>query len=311
MTPVAKGILAMIGACTVWGLSPIYYKQLSHVPPLEVLAHRTLWSFVFFVAILMVQQRAAEVWSALRNRRSAVLLLLGSVMVSINWFVYIMSIQIGRTTEASLGYYIFPLVTVLIARFVFKEELKGGQVVAVVLATIAVVVLTLGLGVAPWISLILAGTFAMYGAIKKKLTLGPVVSVTCEILFFLPIGLAVLGLSHGAGTGAFGQHTWDSALLILSGPLTAMPLILFSFAARNVALSAVGILQYLNPSLQFFCAVVVFGEPFGQWHAIAFALIWVAIAIFSVSALRQEKASRRAAMAAAGVSAQIRKSPSD
>ena len=163
------------------------------------------------------------------------------------------------------------------------------QWLAVGVAALAVGVLTLGLGVAPWISLVLASTFGLYGAIKKKLPLGPVVSVTCEILFFMPIGLAILVLQHSSGQGAFGREVWDSALLILSGPLTAMPLILFSYAARRVTLATVGLLQYINPTLQFLIAVMLFGEPFGIWHQIAFALIWTALVIFSAASLRQSK----------------------
>lgn len=311
MSDVAKGIWAMIGACTIWGLSPIYYKALAHVPPLEVLAHRTFWSFTFFAGILAMQGRLGEMRAALRGRRQIAVIALAAAMISVNWFLYILSIQIGRATEASLGYYIFPLVTVVIARIWFGERLGRAQWLAVALAALAVGLLTWGLGVAPWISLVLAGSFALYGAIKKQLVLGPVVSVTCEILFFLPIGLTVLALRHGAGQGAFGRELWDSAMLILSGPLTALPLILFSSAARRVPLATVGVLQYLNPTLQFFCAVLVLGEMLTGWHVVAFALIWVALAIYSVAAIRQDRLSRRAAMAAAGVSAHVRNPASE
>ena len=311
MSPSAKGVFAILLACTIWGLSPIFYKALSHVPAYEVLAHRTLWSFVFFILILMAQSRLSALWNAVVNRKTALPLLLGSLMISINWFVYILSIQIERTTEASLGYYISPLVTVLIARFFFAETMQPAQWLAIALAALAVILLTYGLGVAPWVSLLLAFSFALYGAIKKRVTVGPVVSVTSEILFFLPIGLVFLAYAHAGGNGAFGADMWDSFMLILSGPLTAAPLFLFSHAAHNVRLSLVGILQYINPTLQFVCAVIVFGEPFGTWHSIAFALIWSAIAVYSLSALRQDRASRRASMAAAGVADHVRKSPSD
>ncbi|TDK50444.1 EamA family transporter RarD [Antarcticimicrobium luteum] len=311
MTETQKGMLAMIGACTIWGLSPLYYKLLAHVPPLEVLAHRTLWSFVLFAAILALRGRLPEVRSALRGWRRVALFALASAMISTNWFFYILSIQIGHATEASLGYYIFPLVAVLIGRFGFGERLATAQWLAVALAALAVLGLTWGLGVAPWIALLLASTFGLYGAVKKHLPVGPMVSVTIEILFFLPVGLTMLAIQHGSGQGAFGRAFWDSALLVLSGPLTATPLILFSAAARRVPMATVGLLQYLNPTLQFLCAVLVFGEPFTLWHRIAFGLIWVALALFSVSALRQDRASRRAAMAATGVSAQVRNPASE
>jgi len=311
MGETGKGVLAMVGACTVWGLSPLYYKLLAHIPPLEVLAHRTGWSFLFFAAILAAQGRLREVGRAVTRRSTAWVIWAASIAISLNWFVYILSIQIGRATEASLGYFIFPLVTVVIARLGFGERLGRVQWAAVALAGLAVTLLTWGLGVPPWISLILAGSFAIYGALKKRLDLGPVVSVTAEILFFLPIGFAMLSWQHGTGQGAFGRELWDSALLIVSGPLTATPLILFSYAARRVPLATVGMLQYLNPTLQFLCAVVIFGEPLTPWHIIAFSMIWMALALYSGAALRQERLSRRAAMAAAGVSAQVRKPASE
>ncbi|TDE40828.1 EamA family transporter RarD [Antarcticimicrobium sediminis] len=311
MSEMQKGILAMIGACTVWGLSPLFYKLLSHVPPLEVLAHRTLWSFVLFAVILALRGRLGDLRAALGDGRRVALFALASAMISINWFFYILSVQIGHTTEASLGYYIFPLVAVLVGRFGFGERLARAQWLAVGLAALAVMGLTWGLGVAPWISLLLATTFGLYGAVKKYLPVGPMVSVTIEILFFLPIGITMLVIQHGSGQGAFGRELWDSALLILSGPLTALPLILFSFAARRVPMATVGVLQYLNPTLQFLCAVLVFGEPFTFWHQIAFGMIWCALALFSVSSLRQDRASRRASMAATGVSTHVRYSASE
>jgi chloramphenicol-sensitive protein RarD len=297
MSEMRVGVLAMIAACTVWGLSPLYYKMLAHVPPLEVLAHRTLWSFVFFAGFLALRGRLREIPQALSGWRRLALFALASLMISTNWFVYILSIQIGRATESSLGYYIFPLVAVLIGRFWFSEKLSPAQWGAIALAALGVTILTVGLGVAPWISLLLACTFGMYGAIKKFLPVGPMVSVTCEILFFLPIGLTTLAVQHGAGQGAFGANLPDTLLLICSGPLTAAPLIFFSAAARRLPLSLVGVLQYINPTLQFLCAVLVFAEPFTGWHATTFLLIWVALAVFSVAAYRQEKASRNTSTA--------------
>ena len=290
MSDTQKGILAMIAASMIWGLSPIFYKALSHIPAPEVLAHRTGWSLVIFSGLLMLQGRLGEIRAALSTRRQIAMIAFASAMISANWYLFIVSIQIGRATEASLGYYIFPLVAVLVGRFVFGERLGPGQWLAVALATIAVAVLTYGLGVAPWVSLVLATSFGLYGVVKKMLPVGPVVSVTCETLFFLPIGLGILIASHGAGQGAFGQNFTDSTLLILSGPMTALPLILFSYAARRVAMATVGLLQYINPTLQFLIAVFVFGEAFTLWHQIAFALIWAALVIFSVASLRQNRA---------------------
>jgi len=308
MTQSKGGILALLGACMVWGLSPLYYKLLSHIPPIEVLSHRTVWSFVFFTLVLIVQGRLGQLKLALGNRRSALVIAFASLMISANWFCFILSIQIGKAVEASLGYYIFPLVAVLIGVAVFRETLGKAQILAVVLAGSAVLVLTIGLGVAPWISLILAVTFGLYGLVKKQLPVGPVVSVTAEVLLLTPIALIVIVLSWQDGHASFGNDLRDSLLLMLSGPLTATPLILFSTATKRVSMATVGLVQYLNPTLQFLCAVLVFGEPFGQWHAIAFGLIWTALAIYSLAALRQDRAARRASIAAAGVSTTSMKS---
>ena len=304
MGEAGKGVMAMIGACTVWGLSPLYYKLIDHVPPGEVLAHRTLWSLVFFACVLAFQGRLRVLASALH---AWPVILLAAIMISTNWFVFIFSVQVGRTVEASLGYYIFPLVAVVLGMIVFRERLGLWQGIAIGLAVLAVVVLSIGVGAVPWISMILAMTFGFYGVLKKRMSAGPVVSVTCEVLLLAPIALAwLIGLHMGAieegRPGAvFGQSAFDSGILMLSGVLTGGPLILFSYAARRVDLATLGLLQYLNPSLQFFCAVAVFAEPFTTAHAIAFPLIWIALAIYSLAALRQERAARRAISASAVV----------
>lgn len=294
----ARGVAAMVVACVIWGLSPLYYKLLSHIPPIEILAHRTLWSFGFFALLLVVQGRFGQLRAALGTARSAVTVSLAALLISLNWFVFILSIQIGRATEASLGYYLFPLVAVGIGGFVFGERLSRMQVLAVALACAAVALLTWGLGVAPWIALILSLSFGLYGLIKKRLEVGPVVSVTAEVLMLCPIALIVLVPSHLAGQGAFGASVQDSALLAFSGVLTATPLILFSYATKRVRMATVGLVQYLNPTLQFLCAVVIFAEPFGPWHAVAFTLIWIALAIYTAASLRQDRAARRASVAA-------------
>ena len=303
MTEAAKGILAMVSACVVWGLSGIYYNALSHVPPEQVLSHRALWSFLFFAGVLFFQGRIGALGAAFSGRRNTMFLVLATAMISLNWFVFISSVQTGYATEASLGYYIFPLLSVLLGRLVFGEQLTRAQVAAVGLAALAVAVLSFGLGAAPLIPLVLAISFALYGVAKKQIPLGPVVSVTAEVLLILPVALAGIWPTGGAG---FLDSTATAVMLAFSGILTGLPLILFSYAAKRVRLGTVGVLQYLNPTLQFLVAVLVFTEPFTPWHGAAFALIWSAVAVFSFSALRQERASRRAAMAATGVSAQIR-----
>ena len=292
-----KGVLAIIAACTVWGLSPLYYAQVSHVSPLEVLSYRGLWSLAFFTLILAIQGRLSEVRQALAKPRQMLIILAGSVMIAANWFGFIYAISTGQGLEASLGYYIFPLVAVVIGMVVFGEFLRRVQWVAVGLAAIGVAVLTIGLGVAPWIALGLAGTFGIYGMIKKHLDIGPVVSVTAEVVLLAP--LAVLWIVF-YGTGAGGNNDLAThAILALSGPLTASPLILFSFAARRVRMATIGLVQYLNPTLQFGCAAMIMGEVVTRWHAIAFPIIWGALIVYSVSLWRQDRAAAKSASRAA------------
>ncbi|MCR9127726.1 MAG: EamA family transporter RarD [Rhodobacteraceae bacterium] len=303
MGEAAKGVISMCLACAIWGLSALFYKQVDHIPAAEVMAHRIVWSLVFFAAVLAAQSRLRAIAGVLGDPRYRVRIALSAALISVNWFLFIFSIQIGRTVEASLGYYIFPLLAVLVGRFVYSEPLDRAQWLGVALAAAAVAVLTLGQGVAPWISLILASTFALYGVLKKTLDMGPVLSVSCEIAVVFPLALALLVWLHVTGQGGFGETPGTSAILVFSGPLTALPLILFSYAARRIAMGSVGVLQYINPTLQFLVAVLVFTEPFGTWHLLAFALIWSAVALYCVSALRRDRSADRSRAASAGVTA--------
>ncbi len=290
MTEGARGVSAMVAACVVWGLSPLFYALLADVAPLEVLSYRTIWSLIFFAGVLALQGRLGLVPRALGSVMGFVTIAAAGVMIASNWFGFIYAVQNGLTVEASLGYYIFPLVAVLLGRMFFGERLTRAQLAAVALAGVAVATLTVGLGVPPWISLMLAVTFGLYSAIKKRLDVGPVVSVTGEVLVLSPLAILWIVLM---GQGAGGDNAlWTHLLLALSGPLTATPLILFSYAARRVRLATVGLVQYLNPTLQFIVATLIFVEPFTFWHALAFPMIWVALVIYSATALRQERASR-------------------
>jgi len=293
----------MVAASSVWGLSPIYYKALAEVPPLEVLSHRTLWSFVLFATILILQGRFGLLISELRRWRVFLVVAGAGLLISINWFVFILSIQIGRAVEASLGYYVFPLVAVALGFLVFHDPMGLRRAAAVALAVAAVLTLSIGLGAAPWISLVLATTFGTYGLIKKFLDLPPVVSVTGEVLLLLPLALVWLwGVNMDGWTGVagrpggyFSRDLYITALLVFSGIMTAGPLMLFSYATRRLSLSSVGLIQYLNPSLQFSVAVLLFHERFTRWHAIAFGMIWMALALYTWAGLRQEKSRLMAA----------------
>jgi len=301
MSETTKGLLAIVSATMIWGLSPMFYKQLAEVPPLEVLAHRTLWSLLFFGALMAGQGRLGELRALLSARRSAFLVGFAALMISTNWFIFILSIQIGRALEASLGYYIFPLVAVLFGALVFGERLSAARGVAIALAVAAVITLTAGLGAAPWISLVLATTFGLYGLLKKYIAAGPVASVTGEVALLAPLAAVWLWGVHTQGwTGVTGRHLAAfgtdlklSLLLALSGLITALPLILFSRAARLLPMGTVGIMQYINPTLQFLVASLVFGEVVTRWHWVALPMIWLAVLIYSVDTLRQERMARR------------------
>ena len=286
MTEARKGVVALVAACVIWGLSPLFYKQLAHVPPLEVLAHRTLWSFVAFGTVLLLQGRLVQIAGAFSDRRQVWIALFSALTISTNWFLFIYSVGAGRALEASIGYYIYPLVAVVAGFLVLREAIAPLQWAAVGLVALAVLVLTVGLGVAPWISLALAASFASYGVLKRWIASGPVVSVTVETLLLAPLAVAVLVFW---GQGAFAANWRDAGLLALSGPITALPLILFSYATKRAAMATVGLTLYLNPTLQFLVAWLVFREAVTGWHAIALPMIWAALALYSAVALRRHE----------------------
>jgi chloramphenicol-sensitive protein RarD len=304
LSEATKGVLAMLAAAVIWGLSPLYYKALQQVPPLEVLSHRTVWSMVFFAAVLLVKGRLGEVSSLIRSRK-VVVVTIAALMISTNWFLFILSVQIGMATEASLGYYMFPIVAVIIGVAFFGERLDKLQAVAAIIATVAVALLTWGLQVPPWIALTLATTFGIYGLVKKQLKADPIASVTAEVTLLAPLALVwIVGVQMGwfsefgrPGGHFFGHNPGDgwrtTLLLACSGVITGGPLILFAYAAQRASMATVGLVQFVNPTLQFLCAVVIFGEPFTVWHKWAFALIWVAVAVYSLGSFRAERAGHR------------------
>ncbi len=294
MSDAVKGVLALVLTCMVWGLSPLFYGLLTHVPPFEVLAWRTLWSLAFFAVVLGLQGRLRALSEPLGSPRRVFWTLVAGLLIGANWFGFIYAVSVGRVLESSLGYFVFPLVAVLLGRVVLGERLAPVQWVAVWLALSGVVALTWGLGVPPWIALLLAVTFGLYSLMKKRLATGPVLSVTAEMAVLAPLALVWLFLQGGA----LDHDPGTLALLALSGPLTALPLVMFSFAARRVRLSTVGLVQYLNPSLQFLCAVLWFAEVFTLWHAIAFPMIWAALVLYSAAQVVQDRAARRSASSA-------------
>jgi chloramphenicol-sensitive protein RarD len=296
---VSRGVLYALAAYVLWGVFPIYFKQVQSVPALEVLAHRMLWSLAF-VALLLAVLRGRGWARALWARRATLAPFVPSaLLVSVNWLIFIWAVSAGHIVDASLGYFINPLLTVLLAALLLRERLRPAQWAAVALATAGVLWLTWTAGRPPWIGLALAASFALYGLLKKRAPLGALEGLAVETALLAPLALAWLLWLVAHGQSAFGAalSAGDLALigwLLLAGPVTAVPLLLFSAGAQRIPLATLGLLQYVGPTLQLIIGVWLYHEPFGGARAVGYAVIWVALAIFSIDGLRQWRAARHA-----------------
>jgi chloramphenicol-sensitive protein RarD len=281
-----KGVLAGLGANKLWGIFPIYWRMLEQDPAIEILAHRMLWSLLFVVAVLTLQKEWRWLGEALRNRKTVLVYTLAAILLAFKWYTYIWAVNEGFVVEASLGYFINPLVNFLMGVIFLGEKLRRGQVAAVILAGLGVVYLTVSYGSLPWISLVLAFTFGLYGLIKKTATLESIHGFSLEtMVLFLP-ALAYLLYRESAGIGAFAHQGWViTLLLILAGPVTSIPLILFGYAARSIPLSMLGFIQYITPTLQFLLGVFVYAEPFPIARLVGFSIIWLALLIYSLESV--------------------------
>jgi len=278
-----KGILAGIGAYILWGLFPIYWRVLEQDPAIEILAHRMVWSLIFMAALLTVQKDWRWLKEVFHNRRTVLIYTLAAILLAMNWYTYIWAVNAGYVVEASLGYFINPLVNFLLGVAFLGEKLRLGQVAAVILAAVGVVYLTVSYGSLPWISLALAFTFGMYGLIKKTASLESTHGFSLETLvLFLP-ALAYLLYRQSIGVGAFGHQGWlITLLLVLAGPVTSIPLLLFGYSARKIPLSMLGFIQYITPTLQFLLGVFVYLEPFPTARLVGFCIIWLALLVYSL-----------------------------
>lgn len=280
------GLSSATLAFLIWGLSPIFYKALAHVRPFEILMHRMVWSFVFLLPLLLLLNRWQTFIRSLKNKRTLVLLSVTTFLVAINWFTFIWAINNDRIMQTSLGYYINPLVNVMLAMLFLKERLRPLQAVSVTLALAGVGYLTLSIGEFPWVALVLAFSFALYGLIRKMAPVPALEGLSVEtLILFAPAAgyLAYLDL-HGMGT--FFRFSLQTDLLLMTTSLvTAVPLLLFTVGARLLPFITIGFLQYLAPSCTFLLAVFVYREPFSASQAITFILIWIALVLFSMDAL--------------------------
>ncbi|WP_206808703.1 EamA family transporter RarD [Paradesulfitobacterium ferrireducens] len=280
----ASGVGYGILAYGSWGLLPVYWKTLKAVPSLELLAHRIVWSFVFVSAVLLVLGRWHMIREVLAVKRNRWGVLLASLFVSLNWFTYIWSVNSGHVVEASLGYYITPFFMVLLGLVVLRERLDLWQSVSLLIALAGVTVITFEYGQVPWVALALAVTFALYGLVKKLMNLDSLTGLALETVCVLPLALGYLLIKEMDGSAVFGHLPWlTTVLLLASGAITAMPLFWFANGTKRIPLSTMGFIQYLSPSLQLMMGVLVFGEPFSHIDLISFSLIWLSLALYSVT----------------------------
>ncbi len=286
-----RGIWSAVGAYAAWGLIPVYFKWLGHVPTLQVIGHRILWSCLMLCAVLLVTRQWRNFLKTALQARVIGVYLAAALLVSTNWLIFVWAVNAGFIVETSLGYFINPLISVLLGVVLLGERLRRWQWLPIGLATLGVLYLTFALGSLPWISLTLAFSFAIYGLIKKTAPLGPLRGLTLETgLLMLPAAIYLVYLD-GTGEGAF-LHTGMGfdILLIGAGLVTAVPLLLFASAAQRIPLALLGVLQYIAPTLQFLLGVLVYKEAFTHTQLIGYGMVWVALLIFGIEGLLARRA---------------------
>lgn len=282
-----RGLAFAIGAYVFWGFLPVYMKMLSHMPAAEVVAHRIVWSLPIAAVVLLLTRRTADLRDALRSPRMLAMGCVTAALISINWGIYVWAISSGHALDAALGYYVNPLFSILLGRLLLGERLSRLQMVAIALVAAAVLVLILDAGRLPWAALGLTVSWGLYALAKKSLPIGPNQGFLLEVLILLVPALGYIIWSVAAGRTHFATGSpVDTWLLIGSGAVTAVPLMIYANGAKLLRLSTIGILQYIAPTMIFLIAVFVFGETFGRARMIAFPLIWLALAIYSASMLR-------------------------
>jgi chloramphenicol-sensitive protein RarD len=284
------GVIAAVGAYFIWGLVPVFFKQLADVPAGEIIAHRIVWSLGFMVLVLAFGRGFRAAIDVAREPARLVRIAIASALVMANWLTFVYGVNAGRILETSLGYFILPLVNIALGVIVLKERLRNLQWLAVLLAFLGVANEALHLGYLPWISLVLAGTFGIYGLLRKQLPLDAASGLFLETACMTPLALAYLVWLLMAGEMRFGSSFLRDSLLAASGVVTAVPLLLFAISARRLPLSVMGFLQYLAPTLTFLLAVFVYNEPMGPARLVSFGLIWLGLTLFTADMLRRKNA---------------------
>jgi len=292
-----KGIWYALGAYVFWGLFPVYWKLLRGVPALQLLGHRIFWSFLLLFGIILLA-RQGKAFRAALNRRALLIYSVAAVLIAINWLTYVWAIGAGFIVETSLGYFINPLLSVLLGVIFLRERLRPLQWLPIGLAAAGVLYLTFAYGALPWVALTLAISFGFYGLVKKTAPLGALHGLTLETgILFLP-ALGFLLYSEFSGTGAFlHSPTLTDLMLVGAGLVTVIPLLLFASAAQRISLTTIGVLQYVNPTMQFLLGVVVFKEPFDHHRLIGFGVVWVALILFGVEGFLAQRRPRVRAVA--------------
>jgi chloramphenicol-sensitive protein RarD len=286
------GFFYGLAAYGLWGIMPIYFKWLQAVPSIDIVAHRIVWSLVVLVLLVTVAQAWGQIWDAIRSKKALATLFVTALLIGTNWLLYVYAINSGHILAGSLGYYLTPLANILLGRFILKERLTRVQWAAVGIAAAGIAVLAAGALGTLWISLTLCFSFATYGLLRKIIHVEPLAGLTIETSLLFPIaaGWLLLGGAAGQPLGSAGQET---ALLMAAGIVSTVPLLCFTAAARRLAYSTVGMLQFIAPTLQFLLAVAVYDEPFTTAHGIAFGCIWTALALYASAIVRDLRLARQ------------------
>lgn len=281
-----SGFFYALAAYGLWGFLPLYFKVAEHIPPVEMVAHRIIWAVPVALIVIGLQHRMGELKALFQDKRIVAMMALTATLISVNWGIYVWAISVNITSETALGYYINPLISVLLGYLLLGEKLTKLQWAAVFIAFLAVLLRTVGGGVFPWVSLTLAFSFAAYGYFRKTVAVGPTQGFLMEVVILLPIALGYVVWLSLTGANNFTLENGDGWWMMLAGPVTAIPLILYAFGAKLLRLATLGLMQYIAPSIIFLISFFVFGEQMDFWQGVTFVMIWSALILYSWSLFR-------------------------